>query len=247
MYLNVEQLRALFKALGFQYRGTSCSFFEFLKASKDFIQGISFFDDVEVSLPKCNVSSYFIEPKSLIRMVLSNEVNLQSVDRNSKDIIKQLKDIFYSVKKPISEIFTEALTNGKTSMDKDSFLKCLKKYSRGSFKDSELSTLFQHVAFDSDRIEQDRFEKFFKIEKPTKDCAVPLLKKIRDWQYNKGLSSEQSFERLLKVKDNSHLDPTINRIEFHKCIRKEGIDFSAAEVDFIFNLIETKKKDKISV
>jgi hypothetical protein len=64
--------------------------------------------------------------------------------------------------------------------------------------------------------------------------------------YKNGLSSEETFERLLRHKANSHLDPSFSRVDFHNAIRKEKLEFSAAEADFIYSVIDKNGDGKIT-
>ena len=71
---------------------------------------------------------------------------------------------------------------------------------------------------------------------------VQVIKKVREWMFNKQYPSSGAFERLIRSADR-FLEKSLGRTDFHKALISERLNLSAAEIDFLFDLMVGTKQE----
>ena len=108
-----------------------------------------------------------------------------------------VKDLFYSTRKTIFELFNEGkLTN---SLDLEGLKKLVNAYASAKVNDSDIELVFSLVSRGKDAISYQEFEKAFKWDLPAGgEWETKAIRRIRDWMINNGYSSETAFELFCK-------------------------------------------------
>lgn len=147
-----------------------------------------------------------------------------------------IKDLFYSVKKGIFEIYREA-SHGN-SVDFDGFLDVVRKYSNNQVGDADIEAAFRYVANGRETVTYETFEKHFKWELPGgAQWETVAIRMLREYMFKNSLNSETMFELLCK-RSNKMLEKRLTRVEFHKAMNTFNIGYSAPQLDSIFTLLD---------
>ena len=98
---------------------------------------------------------------------------------------------------------------------------------------------------DKESMSYQTFEKAFKLEVPNPGSytmEVQVIKKVREWMFNKQYPSNGAFERLIRSADRFH-EKTLRRVDFHTALVSERLNLSAPEIDFLFDLMAGSKTE----
>lgn len=80
------------------------------------------------------------------------------------------------------------------------------------------------------------------------DWETKIIRRIRDWMFKTGYSSETSFELFLQRVDKI-IQRKLSRVDFHRALNsvEELRGFTAPEIDGLFKLLDTNQDGYIEV
>ena len=153
-----------------------------------------------------------------------------------EDTIVHIKDFFYKKGKSSSAVFNENC-NSERLVDEAAFNKIIKTYC-GSLHPKLVEAVYHKLKPKNDLgIDSETFTREFHWEVPPKEWRTAGLKKIRDWIYKMGLSSEQAFERFMNYRANK-LGEGLTREDLQRACTAERIPLTMLEVDFIYRVMD---------
>jgi hypothetical protein len=132
-------------------------------------------------------------------------------------------------------------------VDASGFRKIILHYSGGKVSDHDIQAVFNKVAMGKDGLSFQEFEKAFKWDMPAGgDWETKTVRAIREWMFKNSLSSETTFELLLK-NAGKVLQKRLTRVDFHKALAMMEFRFAAPEVDSLFTLLDTNENGELTV
>lgn len=135
---------------------------------------------------------------------------------SAKKIIFGLRDLLYSTRKNLYELFRTGDASRKT-LDLAAF-KCIIDYaSKGRANMDEAEAAFVHLTHSAlGEMTFELFERTFRSEVPTGvEFETVVIRKVREWMFRNRLSSEMAFESLCRA-SGRHSDRTLPRASFHQ-------------------------------
>jgi hypothetical protein len=144
--------------------------------------------------------------------------NAYTVDkgRDAQQVVALIKDLFYSTRKSIYEIFNEAKLG--STVDFDGFNKVVQTYSNSNVNEDEIRSAFKYISKGKPVLSYADFDKIFKWDLPAGgEWETRVIRTIREWMFKNSLSSETLFNLLLK-NSNKLLQKRLNRVDFHKAL-----------------------------
>lgn len=128
--IQLGNLKALLKELGFAYNGRCCSIQQLVAKLKEYV-----FPDLETQ-------KYQQQAQRAIHNITDDDELLLGIKRRegTHSIIDIIKELFYSVGKPLYQIFRE-FGNGE-SMEIKQFIKIVRAYSRDTLAESDIREAF---------------------------------------------------------------------------------------------------------
>jgi len=84
--------------------------------------------------------------------------------------------------------------------------------------DHSIEVAFRAVAKRGASISFEQFEQTFRSEVPTgTNFETKVIRKLRDWMYDRKLSAEMAFDQFCRQTDR-HVERTLSRTDFHRAI-----------------------------
>lgn len=217
VHIEVQNLKALLKELGFQFNGPSASLAVLFSACKAFIHGIS----------GGYTDGYFLRSSASVSEFssLSNTRTLVPQDRSK--LLGVIRDIIYTSNMTLYELFKEGAMGG--ALDFDGFAHICDVVSEGSLTKQEIETAWKAVPkTKGGKISFQTFEETFKSETPTSaEFETKVIRTVRQWMYNSRLSSEMAFDTLCRAAGR-FIERTMSRAAFHKACMACEVGLTAA-------------------
>ena len=156
------------------------------------------------------------------------------------DILHKLRDIIY-INGGAKFLFNNE-KNPKNTIDCDTFIKIVKD--KVPFSPEILNNAFIYMVKTDREFNMNDFNKYFdnSESKITFDDSYyrKMMTKIIQKMYQRKFKAEEFFEHLLSY-NISTKDKVITRLNWIKYLQKENINFTAEEIDKLFNWIDSKK------
>ena len=189
-----------------------------------------------------NIQSFslkeFIDKITLCKLI--NEKNDLS---QFNTVLKKISDIIYMNG---GEGFL--FNKNKDTLDIRSFIELLKD--KCSFDENTLKNAFYYIVKTSRDMTKEDYYEFFgkksKVKLYDEPYFINMMKKIILVTNDKFMSSSEYFDKLLSYNE-SMKDKVISRINWVKYFEKENFDFTAEELDHLFDWIDTKRDNVIDM
>ena len=198
--IDISHLKALLKELGFNWNGKSCSIHQLLMKLKDYT-------NPQPLSPKAKKAAEIADD------VIGSPQKKENVDQ----IVKVIKDVFYSTGKSLFQLYRQCCSLGR--LESEGFQTLLQGL---GLEEHDIETVFRKYADSDDKksLSYQTFEKVFKLEVPNPGShamEVSVIKKVREWMFNKQYPSNGAFERLIRSVDRFS-EKTLTRTDFHKAM-----------------------------
>ena len=165
--------------------------------------------------------------------------------KSSEDIIKKIKDLFYTSKKTVYELFQECKTG--SGVDSQGLKKLVSKLSGNTTPEEEIEQAFRTVANGADSLSYLEFEKVFQWAKPIgTEWETKCIRAIKEWMFKSQLSSETAFDLML-AKTNKVLQKKLTRVDFHLALSELDLKFTAPEVDGLFKSLDVNNDGELDL
>ena len=151
--------------------------------------------------------------------------NYDQLNNKKKDYKINKKEFVNKIKSKLikfSDEFLEAVFFYITKMDRD-----MNFTDFNNFFQSSISNVNEKLIFKNN-------DNFVQI------ATEIILSKMK----RRTLNEDEYFDMFLRFKSN-RTDNFLNRYDFHNCLKKDNYEFSAEEIDLIFNAIDNKKDNII--
>ena len=222
--LEIGVVKALLKDLGFNWNGKSCSMMSLFTKCQEFAIN----QDTQQS-QRINTAPSFIEVGP----------SKPQVD----ELIQKLKDLFYTSKKSIYELFQESKTG--QSVDISGLSKLVQKYSSNTISAGQLEIIFKAVSKGADSLSYQQFEQAFTWQKLTgTEWETKCIRAIKDWMNKNSLSADSAFNLLLTVTGKAG-QKKLTRVDFHAALADLDFKFSAPEVDGLFKAMDANSDGEL--
>ena len=152
-----------------------------------------------------------VPPEQAILMGVKKKEGTHTVH----DIIKEL---FYSTGRTLYQLFK--INNGGNSLDFDQFRGIVDMFSNSALDPEDIQAVFDKLSSGmmKDRLTYKDFEDGFKMDVPkpgSTTSEIKILKKVREWMFQRQMPTSSAFERLVRSSDRLH-QKTMRRVDFHK-------------------------------
>ena len=171
-----------------------------------------------------------VPPEQAILMGVKKKEGTHTVH----DIIKEL---FYSTGRTLYQLFK--INNGGNFLDFEQFKGIVDMFSNSGLDPEDIRDVFDKLSSGlmKDRLSFKDFEDGFKMEIPkpgSTSSEIKVLKKVREWMFQRQMPTSSAFERLVRSSDRLH-QKTLRRVDFHKAFIINQAGLTAPEIDFLFN------------
>jgi hypothetical protein len=215
------------KEVHLPWSGVTCSIIELIKGCKSFIENVKALSGTGSDM--------------MIKTFLSNRKETFTTPGEGKpihDVLNSIKDALYSSGQDIRTIYENCSPNAQNKLQRESFISGLMHEYGAPINEKDLFRAFNYLSQGQDFIVFDIFEEALNWQGDFRDVSV--LKKIRQWMYQSGLSSEETFDALCRIKSDP-TDKRLTRVDFHKGIIANKIGMSAAQIDHAFQILDSNR------
>jgi Ca2+-binding EF-hand superfamily protein len=165
---------------------------------------------------------------------------------NAKKVIHMLRDLLYSTRKNLYELFRTGDASRKT-LDLSAFKGIIDFASKGNVAAGDAETAFSHLVHGTGEMTFEVFERAFRSEVPTGvEFETVVIRRVREWMFRNRLSSEMAFESLCRA-SGRFSERTMPRASFHEGFQHYEISLSAAQIDALFSSLSGGKTEEISL
>ena len=232
--IEIGHLKALLKELGFNFNGPACSLTILLQACKAYLNGIrgGYATASQGNLRSQQTQSEYSGLQGLVR---ANEGTVNTRERRKK-LIGVIRDIFYSSKQNLYEIFKLGMAGSQ--MDAEGFQRIMGAYGGGQLDESEVDFVFQGLRQNRNgRVTFQSFEETFRSEMPTAaEMESVVVRKVREWMFMNRLSSEMAWDTICRAAGR-FVDRTLTRPQFHQGMLHNAVGLSAVQIDALFSML----------
>lgn len=237
IHIDIIQLKQLLRELGYPFNGPSVSFTNLITSVKTFVQGVKHVPGV--TLRDSDAMSDMSRLTGIASSAQAPKADLQKP-------INTIRDIFYTSKRTLFNLFRAGVGMNGQQMELDGFLRLVHEVSEGGFPTEDAEAAFKGTA-KMGRMTFELFEKTFRSEVPNSlEMETKVIRQVREWMFLNNLSAEQAFDTFCRVVGR-HLDKRLNRVALHKAMASLEVGLSAAQIDGLFTLLVSEAMGELDV
>lgn len=143
------------------------------------------------------------------------------------------------------ELFRGGVGLDGRTMDKEAFLRLCSEHRHPS--QTEAENVFKHHAPRSLQMTFEQFQNAFKSHQPSGlELETQVIRQVREWMFNLGLSSEQAFGKLCKSVGHNHAK-RLTRQQFYNALIVNNVGLSAAQIDSLYTLLASEANGELDL
>jgi Ca2+-binding EF-hand superfamily protein len=183
------------------------------------------------------VSAYSGAPANELQAPIQTGNSVQAV-------IQKIKDVLYTTRKSLHDIFKEVKLG--SILDEHSFVDYFKKI-RSDISPQDIVAAFKQVSNDRGQMTFEQFSHAFQWQVPSgQNFETEAIRRVREWMFKKGFSSDTSFEFLCKQAGKQR-EQQLSLFDFHKAVLGAGLGFSAPEIDVLFSTLDFSNSGSLTL
>lgn len=124
-------------------------------------------------------------------------------------------------------------------MSYSQFKQLVETYSGNLIAEADIESMFGTVCRGKEQLAFKDFEDNFKHNIPSThnlQSETLIIKKLREWMFQKQYSTKTAFDRLIRTVDRFGVN-TLRRVDLHKACIVNRVGLTAPEIDFLYDLL----------
>lgn len=152
-----------------------------------------------------------------------------------------LRDVFYSTRISLFELFKANMGQRDQTLDIDAFRQLILDASEGTIGDMDIIEVWKCLEKTrSNTLSFEVFERIFRSEVPTGvEFETTVVRQLREWMFQNKLSSEMAFDTLCRSVGR-FVERNLSRASFHQALSNCEVGLSAAQTDALFALLTSE-------